>query len=168
MPRGRAVYPENYYPHRTPTVNGVIAMELTSYVVPLIGGALIGLATVGLMLFNGKIAGVSGILSGLMQRFTADTWWKVLFIMGLAAGGVLLQLIYPAALASTLTRSLPLIALGGFLVGFGTRLGSGCTSGHGVCGVARLSPRSLVATATFTASGALAVLIVSRLFGGAM
>lgn len=143
-------------------------MQLDSLILPLAGGALIGLASVGLMLFNGKIAGVSGIVSGLMQRFSAESWWKVMFVVGLAAGGVLLQLIYPAAFASKMTRALPLLALGGFLVGFGTRLGSGCTSGHGVCGVARFSPRSLVATASFTASGALAVLIVSRIFGGAL
>ena len=143
-------------------------MTMDTVVFPLIGGALIGLASVALMLFNGRIAGVSGIVGGLLGRVSAESYWKIAFALGLVAGGVVLRLAYPEAFATTLTRSTPAIIAAGLLVGFGARLGSGCTSGHGVCGVSRLSPRSLVATISFTAAGALVVFIVGRAFGGVL
>jgi uncharacterized membrane protein YedE/YeeE len=143
-------------------------MEISTIIPALAGGVLIGLAAVGLMLFNGRIAGVTGIASGLLTPSRGDTLWRAMFVAGLVLGGVVLLGVYPQALPSTFSRSLPLVALAGLLVGFGTRLGNGCTSGHGVCGIGRMSRRSIVATATFTASGALAVLLYNTLSGGSL
>lgn len=141
-------------------------MTFASVLLPIAGGLLIGLAAIGLLLFNGRVAGVSGIVGSLLGRLGADAWWKIAFVVGLLFGGLVLRLFAPQVFASDLSRSLPTLAIAGLLVGFGARLGSGCTSGHGVCGLARLSPRSLVATATFTAAGAAIVLISQHVFGG--
>ncbi len=126
----------------------------------LIGGALIGLAAAILLLFNGRIAGISGILGGLLRPAEDDRGWRVAFVIGLIAGPLLYRLIAGPVPAVTLEAPLPLLIAGGLLVGFGTNLGSGCTSGHGVCGVARLSPRSVVATVAFMLAGALTVYVV--------
>jgi uncharacterized membrane protein YedE/YeeE len=131
----------------------------------LAGGALIGLAASLLLLANGRIAGISGILSGMLVRQRGDVAWRALFVAGLVIAGLVAQLLSPAQLGSS-PRSLVMLAAAGLLVGVGTRLGNGCTSGHGVCGLSRLSPRSLAATLTFIASGVLAVL-ATRLLGGA-
>lgn len=141
---------------------------MDSFLYPIIGGALIGLASIGLLLFNGRIAGISGIFSGVLGRISTDGLWKVAFVAGLLAGGLVLRLVFPQAFDSTLVRSLPAVLAAGFLVGFGTRLGSGCTSGHGVCGLSRFSPRSLVAVLTFMAAGVAVVFVVSRVFGGVL
>lgn len=125
-----------------------------------IGGLLIGIAAAGLLLFNGRIAGISGILGGLLDLPRGDVSWRSAFIAGLLAGGLLLLWFYPQALAPSLDRSLVTFAIAGLLVGYGTRLGGGCTSGHGVCGIARLSPRSVAAVATFMASALLTVFVV--------
>lgn len=125
-----------------------------------IGGLLIGIAAAGLLLFNGRIAGISGILGGLLDLPRGEVSWRGAFIAGLLAGGLLLLWLYPQALAPSLDRSPVTFAIAGLLVGYGTRLGSGCTSGHGVCGIARLSPRSLAAVATFMVSALLTVFIV--------
>ena len=138
-------------------------MNSTNIIAPLAGGLLIGLGAVGLMLFSGRIAGISGIFSGLLAPKAGDLGWRLSFVAGLIAGGVVLVLAYPAAFASQLSLAPGIIILGGLLVGFGARLGSGCTSGHGVCGVARLGPRSLVATATFMTTGAVAAVAVRHL-----
>lgn len=134
----------------------------------LIGGILIGLAAGAMLLFDGKIAGISGIVGGLLRPVAGETLWRGCFIAGLLAGGLLLRLLDPAAYAFTLQRSAGAIVLAGLLVGFGTRLGNGCTSGHGVCGISRLSPRSIIATVTFIAVGALTVFIVNHVFGGSV
>lgn len=126
----------------------------------LIGGALIGLAAAILLLFNGRIAGISGILGGLLRPAEDDRGWRVAFVIGLIAGPLLYRLIAGPVPAVTLEAPLPLLIAGGLLVGFGTNLGSGCTSGHGVCGMARLSPRSVVATVAFMLAGALTVYVV--------
>jgi len=131
----------------------------------LAGGILIGLAASLLLWTNGRVAGISGIVGGLWRPVAGDLSWRALFLGGLLTGGVVAALLVPEALAFSLDRSLPLMAVGGLLVGFGTRLGSGCTSGHGVCGNARLSPRSIVATVTFIAAGMVTVLAL-RTIGG--
>jgi uncharacterized membrane protein YedE/YeeE len=128
----------------------------------LLGGALIGTAASALWLGAGRIAGISGIVAGLFTSRGEDRVWRLLFLAGLGVGGLGLAWLSPVLVAST--RALPLLAAAGLLVGFGTRLGGGCTSGHGVCGLSRLSRRSLAATATFIATGILTVL-VSRALG---
>lgn len=138
------------------------------YIYPALGGVLIGLGASALMLFSGRIAGVSGIFSGLLNIKPGDFAWRVAFVLGMVVGGAALHAVRPDLFGVGLDRSLGAVAVGGLLVGFGTRLGSGCTSGHGVCGVARLGPRSFVATATFIASGAVVVFLVNQLAGGAI
>jgi uncharacterized membrane protein YedE/YeeE len=131
----------------------------------LIGGALIGLASALLMLSAGRLAGVSGILGGLLST-TGDRAWRLAFITGLLAAalmGPLLGTPGPARLAST---NLVLYAVAGLLVGFGSRMGNGCTSGHGVCGFARISARSIVATLVFMGMAIVTVALVRHGFGG--
>jgi len=123
----------------------------------LCGGILIGLSASAMLLLDGKIAGISGILAGVLKPVKDDTLWRICFLAGLLAGGLLLRIVLPGAFAFGIIRPFPILIIAGLLVGFGTRLGSGCTSGHGVCGVSRLSPRSLVATVTFIATGAIVV-----------
>lgn len=137
----------------------------------LMGGGLIGLGAGGLLLLNGRIAGISGIYGGLLRDRDAafgELMWRFLFVLGLVVGGVLVYFVYPVSLPIEYEAAtgLGVVALGGLLVGFGTRLGSGCTSGHGVCGVARLSPRSLVATPLFVLAGMFTVTLVAPLIGG--
>ncbi|MEO1596040.1 MAG: YeeE/YedE family protein [Pseudomonadota bacterium] len=118
-----------------------------------IGGALIGLAAVLLMWLNGRIAGISGILQGAAFSRGAERSWRLAFVAGLVLGGALYLLVTDGTLLTREGVSPWLIVTAGLLVGVGTRLGSGCTSGHGVCGISRLSPRSLVATLSFMATG---------------
>lgn len=131
-----------------------------------IGGTLIGLAAIGLLLFNGRIAGISGILGGVLRPKPNDTAWRVLFIAGLLLGAALVSGLIPHALAIRIDVSTPAVIVGGLLVGFGTQLSSGCTSGHGVCGVGRLAPRSLVASAIFFTCAAITVYIIRHVLGG--
>ncbi len=114
-----------------------------------LGGILIGLGAVGLLYFNGRIAGISGIVAGVLRPKPKDTLWRVLFIGGMLVGALLIRWLHPAALAIQIDVSYATVLLGGFLVGIGTRIGNGCTSGHGVCGVGRLAPRSIVASTIF-------------------
>ncbi len=132
----------------------------------LIGGALIGLAAALLLLLNGRIAGVSGILGGLIERGTTDRGERFAFIGGLLGGPVLYALLFQRPAITLDVSAITLIAAG-LLVGYGTRLGGGCTSGHGVCGIARLSPRSLIATAVFMAAGIVTVYVMHHLLAGA-
>lgn len=132
----------------------------------LLGGILIGLAATMLLAWNGRIAGISGIFGGVLLPKTGEVSWRALFLAGLVGGGFLLRAFHPGAFPAEASGSLPVIAIAGLLVGFGTRLGSGCTSGHGVCGLSRLSARSLVATLSFMATGALTVFVISKFFGG--
>ncbi|HRL20433.1 YeeE/YedE family protein [Alcaligenes sp. SDU_A2] len=128
----------------------------------LLGGALIGAAAAALVLFNGRVFGISGLLSGVWSGARGDRGWRWMALLGLAASPWL----YQWAGHSVVVPSGPawwLVLAAGLLVGFGTRLGSGCTSGHGVCGLSRLSPRSLVATLAFMASGFLTVYVVRHL-----
>jgi uncharacterized membrane protein YedE/YeeE len=132
----------------------------------LAGGSLIGASASLLLLLNGRIAGISGIVGGLVHPRAGDVAWRLYFLAGLLVGGLVLLASRPSAFGAPVV-SLPLTLVAGLLVGFGTRLGSGCTSGHGVCGVSRLSLRSIVATAIFVATGMLATFLVQHVIGGA-
>ncbi len=128
-----------------------------SYAHGLIGGMLIGLAAVLLYWFNGRIMGVSGIVSRLLSKPDQDFWWRLAFVIGLVSGGFIYQLKYPVTIVIDASGVSLIIA--GLLVGAGTVIGNGCTSGHGICGIARLSKRSIVATIVFMAAGILTVWI---------
>jgi uncharacterized membrane protein YedE/YeeE len=131
---------------------------------PLAGGALIGLAASVFLLVTGRVAGISGIATGLVSAVAGDRLWRVLFVVGLLAGGAIAAAGLGAHPGDS-PASLPLLAVSGALVGVGVTLGAGCTSGHGVCGLSRGSIRSLVATLTFMATGALSATVM-RLLGG--
>lgn len=143
-------------------------MEHFTPLASFIGGALIGLSAVVLMLLNGRIAGISGITAGLLSFSDAapDRGWRLAFVIGLIAAPVLLTLGGAGAPEISFVAPLPAMLLAGFLVGFGTVLGNGCTSGHGICGIARLSPRSIVATMAFMAAGFAATYLVQHLVLG--
>jgi uncharacterized protein len=131
----------------------------------LLGGVLIGIAAAMFILLNGRIAGISGVIGGLLAPGWADMGWRVAFIAGL----VLAPLFWSLAAALPEIRidaGYPLLIVAGFLVGLSTRYGAGCTSGHGVCGISRLSPRSLVATGCFMATGFATVYVARHLIGG--
>lgn len=129
--------------------------------ISLAGGLIIGAATILLLLGIGRIAGISGIASSLLKPKKVELW-QVLFILGLIISPLLYQL-FAKLPTMEVTDSLPLLIAAGLIVGFGTRLGSGCTSGHGICGNARLSPRSMAATLTFIGFGILTVYIGRQL-----
>lgn len=128
----------------------------------LSGGVLIGLASTVLVLFDGRVAGISGIIGGLFRPRTGDTAWRSAFLVGLLAAPWLFQVVAPLPSIHIDTGSGTLI-LAGLLVGIGTRYGAGCTSGHGVCGLSRLSPRSLIATVSFILAGFATVFAVRHL-----
>jgi uncharacterized membrane protein YedE/YeeE len=128
------------------------------------GGALIGLAAALFILLSGRIAGISGILGGLLQWPKGDAGWRLAFLLGLVAAPVAYGLVAPLP-AVQIDAGTATLVVAGLLVGIGTRYGSGCTSGHGVCGLSRLSPRSLAATASFMAAGFTAVFVVRHLIG---
>lgn len=128
----------------------------------LAGGALIGLAAALFLLLNGRIAGISGVLGGLLKPVSGDIAWRVAFILGLV-GAPLVYGLFAGLPVPQIDADYAALIAAGLLVGVGTRYGSGCTSGHGVCGVSRLSPRSLVATATFMAAGFAAVFVIRHL-----
>ena len=132
----------------------------------LLGGLLLGLASAVLILLRGRILGISGIVGGLLPPMPADTVWRLAFLTGLAVSPWLYPLLMPAFLLPEprLDTGFLLTVLAGLLVGFGTRLGSGCTSGHGICGLSRFSLRSLVATLTFMSAGAVTVYFMRHVF----
>jgi uncharacterized membrane protein YedE/YeeE len=133
----------------------------------VLGGALIGLAATLFLLMHGKIAGVSGLFGAIVRRDGSDRRLGLAFVAGLVLAGGAVRLVAPSAFETTWSASLPLALIAGVLVGFGTQLGNGCTSGHGVCGVSRLSIRSLVATLTFMAAGFATVFVVRHVLGAA-
>ena len=141
-------------------------MEHFTPVASLIGGVFIGLSASAMLLFNGKIAGISGIVGGLVGLRKNDTLWRAAFVAGLVTGGFILRLVAPEAFEFGIIRSTGALVLAGFMVGLGARVGNGCTSGHGVCGVSRFSPRSIVATVIFIVVGAAGVYVVNHLLGG--
>jgi uncharacterized membrane protein YedE/YeeE len=128
----------------------------------LAGGLLIGIAAAIFILFNGRIAGISGIIGGLLHPLKGDLWWRIAFLSGLVAAPVVFGMVAPLPAAQIDADTATLIGAG-LLVGIGSRYGSGCTSGHGVCGLSRLSPRSLVATAAFMTAGFITVFVVRHL-----
>ncbi|MCB5187106.1 YeeE/YedE family protein [Methylobacillus caricis] len=128
----------------------------------LAGGVLIGLAAALLLVMNGRIAGISGILGGLLKASWSDSAWRICFLTGLVASPWLYSFWAPLP-GMVATSDINLLVVAGLLVGLGTRLGSGCTSGHGVCGIARLSPRSIVATLIFMLAAMATVYIRHRL-----
>ena len=130
----------------------------------LAGGVLIGLATAMFLLLNGRIAGISGILGGLLRPIKGDVGWRVAFITGLIFSPIAFSVAAPLPEVQIDAGAASLI-MAGLLVGIGTRYGSGCTSGHGVCGLSRLSPRSMVATALFILAGFVTVFITRHLIG---
>jgi len=130
----------------------------------LIGGLLIGLSTALLLLLNGRIAGISGIVGGLLSRQGSKVGWRAVFAVGLLLGAFVYMLATGDGVPVEIEASLPILVVAGLLVGFGARLGSGCTSGHGLCGMARLSRRSIVATATFFGVAMLTVFLTRHVF----
>lgn len=134
-------------------------MENFTPISGLIGGLLIGLATTLMLLLNGRIAGISGIVGGLLTRKGSEVGWRAMFVAGLLLGAFVYMLATGGALPVRIEASLPIVVVAGILVGFGTRLGSGCTSGHGVSGLARFSKRSIVATSVFMGAGIVTVFL---------
>ena len=131
----------------------------------LLGGALIGLSASLLLLLNGRMAGISGIMNGLFGAPKKEWVWRGLFLLGLVLGAAIFQLLSNDSLQLRQGYPILLIVLGGFLVGVGTRMGSGCTSGHGICGIASFSIRSITATVTFMLAGMVTVFILKHLLG---
>ncbi|MEP5229787.1 MAG: YeeE/YedE family protein [Alloalcanivorax sp.] len=131
----------------------------------LAGGALIGLAALWLLHTNGRIAGISGIVGGLLRPAPLDRGWRIAFILGMLIAPTVWALAGNLP-AMVIDADFPLLIVAGLVVGISTRYGAGCTSGHGVCGMSRLSPRSLVATVAFMASGFITVFVVRHLLGG--
>lgn len=138
----------------------MIDWEHFTPILSLIGGLLIGLASAVFILANGRIAGISGILGGLLRPSHGDVQWRIAFLLGMIAAPALVYAFIPYE-APTIDADTATLVIAGLLVGVGTRYGSGCTSGHGVCGLSRLSPRSLVATLAFMGSG-MAIVFVMR------
>jgi uncharacterized membrane protein YedE/YeeE len=143
-------------------------MENFTPLTATVGGILIGLSAVTLMLLNGRIAGISGITAGLLARGTGgpDRWWRLAFVASLIATPPLLAYLSGVRPDITYVSSVPLMIAAGLIVGFGTVIGNGCTSGHGVCGMARLSARSIIATAVFMSSGIAVTFLVRHVLGG--
>ncbi len=140
-------------------------MENFTPVSAIIGGAMIGVASSMLLVLSGRLAGISGILSGLLPPTRGDIDWRILFIGGLLLGTFVYQLFAGEGYEVSFSLGWPAIVVGGLLTGIGTRIGGGCTSGHGVCGLGRLSPRSTVATITFIVVGGLTVFVTRHVLG---
>lgn len=136
------------------------------FVAALLGGALIGLSASMLLAFNGRVAGISGIFSGILATTASERAWRRSFVVGLVVAGVAAATLAPGAFDAAPVRSTATTALAGLFVGFGTRLGNGCTSGHGICGLSRLSTRSLAAVVTFMATAGVTVYITDHVVGG--
>jgi uncharacterized membrane protein YedE/YeeE len=137
-----------------------------AFITPLLGGVTLGVAAMWLLLSLGRVAGISGILWGVMAE--PDRHWRVFFLMGLLLGGVVVHAVLGMPVPAQSSTPLPLVVFSGLLVGFGTRMGGGCTSGHGVCGIGRQSLRSIVATATFMVTGVLTVFIIRHIVEAAV
>ena len=131
----------------------------------LAGGALIGISAALFILLNGRIAGITGIIGGLFKPAKGDAAWRLAFTLGLIIAPIL-WLLFGKLPAITIDADYDLLIVAGLIVGFGARLGSGCTSGHGVCGISRLSPRSIIATLAFMSTGFLTVFVARHLLGG--
>ena len=137
---------------------------MNAYLLPLTGGILLGLSAIWLLLTLGRVAGISGVAWGSIAG--PDRGWRWLFLVGLLLGGLLTHTVIGQPLPDESTAPTWLIAISGLLVGIGTRMGGGCTSGHGVCGLGRRSPRSVTATLTFMTLGIVTVFVMQNLIGG--
>ena len=137
-----------------------------AFITPLLGGLTLGVAAMWLLFSLGRVAGISGILWGVMAG--PDRPWRVFFLMGLLMGGVVIHAVLGMPVPAQSSTPLPLVVFSGLLVGFGTRMGGGCTSGHGVCGLGRQSLRSIAATATFMVTGVLTVFMIRHIVEGAL
>ena len=135
-------------------------VDTQAFMLAAAGGALIGLSAVLLMWLNGRVLGVSGLVGGILAFRSDDRLLRVMFLAGVVLAGLVGAALWPTTNPGAATSNVALLIVGGFVVGLGTRLGSGCTSGHGVCGLARLSLRSLVATCTFMAVAMVTVFVV--------
>jgi uncharacterized membrane protein YedE/YeeE len=137
-----------------------------AYFQALAGGLIMGAASALLLVVNGRILGISGVLGGALRIHTTEARWRWAFVLGMLAAGMSMDLLMPQAFSDTVQRSPEACVAAGILVGVGTQLGSGCTSGHGICGIGRMSGRSIFATVVFMATGAASVLVVRYFFGG--
>lgn len=142
-------------------------MELYPLLYSLLGGGLIGLAVTIMLLFNGRVTGVSGIIVSSLSKPNRNDLWRWMFLAGMIIGGMLMYNIQPDFFVNLSDRTITHVLVAGLLVGYGTVMGSGCTSGHGVCGVSRFSIRSVIATLTFMLFGFITVQVVSYFLGGA-
>lgn len=140
-------------------------MNIESALISTFGGALIGLAVTIMLLFNGRVTGISGIINSSLSKIQIGELWRYSFIAGLIAGAILVKLYNPNLLANQTNRSYVIVIVAGLLVGLGTVMGSGCTSGHGVCGISRFSKRSIVATLIFMTFGFVTVFLFNIFFG---
>jgi uncharacterized protein len=143
-------------------------MEMDLILNPLLGGILIGVSVTLMLLFNGRITGISGILASSISKPNAQGAWRLSFLVGLITGGLIIKMMRPELFVNLSGRTPILVLIAGLLVGYGTVMGSGCTSGHGICGVSRLSFRSIIATLTFILFGFLTVQAVRLLSGGSL
>jgi uncharacterized protein len=143
-------------------------MESFTPIGSTIGGLMIGVAAAGLLLFHGRIAGISGIAGGIFRREPGDISWRLMFIVGLFTAGAVWSQFFPLDYAVEIERSTVALIVAGLTVGIGTQVGSGCTSGHGVCGIGRLSKRSTVATVSFMVTAAITIFVVNEVLGGSV
>ncbi|TFH29877.1 MAG: YeeE/YedE family protein [Myxococcales bacterium] len=143
-------------------------MESFTPIASSIGGILIGIAAAGLLMFHGRIAGISGIAGGIFRPTQGDTSWRVMFLVGLFAAGFGWSNFFPQDYVVDIDRSTAALVIAGLTVGIGTQVGGGCTSGHGVCGLGRLSKRSTVATISFMITAALTVFVINEVLGGSV
>jgi uncharacterized membrane protein YedE/YeeE len=138
-------------------------MNASTILYPVLGGGIIGLAVTLMLLFNGRVTGISGIVASSLSKPSRDGLWRWLFLAGMILGGAFVDMLRPDLFTNLSARSTSLVLIAGLLVGYGTVMGSGCTSGHGICGISRFSFRSLVATITFMLFGFFAVQTVRYL-----
>lgn len=131
----------------------------------LAGGALVGIAAAAMLLFSGRIAGNSGIIAGLLTLHKDKAYWKLFYVLGLFLGALLYQWYKGGNVEIAIDASYPVLVIAGLLVGYGTRLGGGCTSGHGICGIARFSKRSIAATVIFLVTGMATVFVIKHIWG---
>ena len=131
----------------------------------IVGGVLIGVAATMMLLFNGRVTGISGIVGGLLNPVSKDKSWRILFLLGLLVGGFFLRFFHPFSFVTVSNAWRIDYMIGGFFVGFGTLMGNGCTSGHGVCGISRFSFRSIISTIIFMLSGILSVVFFKLIRG---
>lgn len=138
---------------------------MSPFTLAILGGVLIGLASALLLLFNGRIAGVSGIVGGLIRAGQSDKAWRFAFVLGLLIAGSAVRILKPELIETDRVINPVLIIVAGLLVGYGTAMGSGCTSGHGICGIGRFSVRSLIATLVFIGVGMLTTTVLRAIWG---